>query len=1094
MNSLFQGDFVETKRDAYYIDIMYGQKDWTMVSALRELLSNMIDTKTNYTFFYDNENKYGVIEDEGTGLPLRAFVFGGSSKANDVSSIGQYGEGLKMALLTSLRYGNKVSIQTMNYGVEIDTMYSNEYESNLMVIIYNNNSRKLGTSIRIECTKEEWNDAIDLFLQFKEGYQKLDKGLYLPSGFISILGVKTEENSNLRFSYDLDDKTLTNRDRNVIKIKEFKRSMEKILNNLKNQKSIKNYIDGFEESPECDEYKLELNPKHKDIWISTIQKIYGDKYAYSTTIESDIKAISKGYKIIRSFTKGTQKTMANLGIPSSKDVSKGMRTNDVVVVEENKMIYPISRDYVKNWNWLDAGREFLANAIDSCIDDNATIVYEDGYCIIKDNGKGIEKKNFVIGNSNKDTSDIGMFGEGLKLAMLVMAREDRNLVIETVGNTYTPKLENNTTYCSEIFTIYYEQNNILNSTTVRFKATKEEVDSIKNLFIGYKENVEIKNFGIVEVISNECGNIYVNGLKTKSINSNYSYNIKDKTLVNSRDRNSVDEMKLEMVLSNFYNSIDDEEIIENFLTSWKKDKFAYEYKLVVVPKNIKQWEKIISKTFKNVCISDAYDMESNFIAKQAGYELLIEIPAYVKDILSRIVSSSIDIAREYDKKGILFGNRILYPISIDYANNWDSVDAIVEFISNALDTNTNVLLDCNGGKIIVEDCGQGFEKKNLLFGSSESAKVGKAIGTFGEGLKMACLVLARETNKEVKIETVGFNAIAKIVEDKEYNSNVLVLNLEENNRECGTKITFVGTKDLLEKAKSKILVYNTSFEKVNPEYEIYTPGGSLFINGVKICSINSLYSYNFVGHLGKSLLNRDRKTVDTNMLSIRIPSCLGEVNDEKIMKSILSMKNGSYLENYLGSNVYCIDGRKKKRWKKVALEVFEKCCLPNDNAEINLVAKDCGYKVLVNILTSISNILSYIGFPTSKEVVNLRGDEDEVRRVIDKKQLTSEEKEVWERIEKILVVEYGETILSKIEICEEFVNSSEETQTLGLYSPKHNKCYVLRSLVCKNRFAELLGVIAHEIIHMETGYHDRTRDFENALTNLIGVCLEKIYA
>ena len=63
-----------------------------------------------------------------------------------------------------------------------------------------------------------------------------------------------------------------------------------------------------------------------------------------------------------------------------------------------------------------------------------------------------------------------------------------------------------------------------------------------------------------------------------------------------------------------------------------------------------------------------------------------------------------------------------------------------------------------------------------------------------------------------------------------------------------------------------------------------------------------------------------------------------------------------------------------------------------------------------------------------------------------------------------------------------------------MYSSKQDKCYILRSLVCKKRFAELLGVIAHEIVHMETGYHDRTRDFENALTNLIGVYLEKIYA
>lgn len=1099
MKSLFKETFKETKRVEYLNDIAYGQKDWTMVSALRELLANMIDTKTDYTFYYDDNKGYGVIEDKGTGLPLRAFVFGGTSKSNDLSSIGQYGEGLKMALLTALRNDKKISIQTMGYGVEIESKYSNEYESSLMVLSFNDNSRELGTHIRVECTKEEWDDAIDLFLQFKEGYQKLDNGLYLPGGFISILGVKTEEKPNLRFSYDLDDKTLTNRDRNAIKAKAFKVSMEKILNSLKNQKAIKMYFLGLDDMIDSEEYKLELSPKAKDVWISVANKLYGDKYAYSTSIEYDIKATSKGYKIIHSFTKGTQKTMNNLGIPSTKDVTKNMRTNDVVVIEEKeqKMVYPISRDYVKSWTWLDAGREFLANAIDSSTsNEDASIVYENGYCIIKDNGAGIQKKNFVIGNSNKDNDEIGMFGEGLKLAMLVMARENRELVVETVGNTYTPKLENSSTYCSEIFTIYYESNKIKNSTTIKFKATEEEVAAIKNLFIGYKANVEMMNFGNIDVITNESGVIYVNGLKTKALDCIYSYNIKDKTLVNSRDRNSVDETKLENILSEFYCTVENKEILSKFLTCWKNNKYSYEYKLVVNPVNITLWNECIDELFQNACISDYYDMKSNFVAKQAGYELLVEIPAYVKDILVRKVSTSTEIAMEYEQKGILFNNRILYPISINYAESWDNVDAIVELLSNALDTNTEVDAKYSNGKISIEDAGTGFSKKNLLFGNSDSRQIGSAIGTFGEGLKMACLVLARNTKKDVLIETVGFNAKATIQYDSEYESSILVLDIEENNREKGTLITFAGKESDLSKAKSKILVFNDSYKKVCEDAEIYTPGGRIFVNGVLICEVwgDALYSYNFNGFDGKSLLNRDRKNIDNEKLSYQIIKLLGQVSDETIMKNILSIKSNSYFECLLGNSVYSILGKWKRRWKNVAMELYPKHCLPSDNQEYNLIAKDSGYKLLSLIPDRISAILSYVGFPTAKDVIELRGDEDEVHKVINKKDFTNEEKEVWAIVENILVEEYGKSILNKIEICEGFISSNDEQETRGLYSSKHDKCYILRKFVTKNTLSILLGIIAHEIVHMQTGYHDRTRDFENELTNIIGKCLAKIYA
>ena len=167
MKSLFEGEFQEKKRIEYMVDLGYGKKDWDMVSALRELFANMLDTKTDYRFEYFKDKGYGEIEDNSEGLPLKSLVFGGTIKSDDTSTIGVYGEGMKMAFITSLRLGNQISIQTVGFGIEAETSHSEEYQSDLMYLILNDNSREKGTLIRVKCSEKDWNTTVDLFLQFR---------------------------------------------------------------------------------------------------------------------------------------------------------------------------------------------------------------------------------------------------------------------------------------------------------------------------------------------------------------------------------------------------------------------------------------------------------------------------------------------------------------------------------------------------------------------------------------------------------------------------------------------------------------------------------------------------------------------------------------------------------------------------------------------------------------------------------------------------------------------------------------------------------------------------------------------------------------
>lgn len=1088
--SLFNKNFNVIKTEDYLVDINYGQKDWSMVSALREILANMLDTKSEYNFYY--EDGIGTISDTGCGLPKQAFVIGASTKTNDNTSIGTYGEGLKMALITSIRCKRRISISTKGYGAEVTSIFSDEYNTNLMRVIFNDNSYKHGTSIKIECTEEEWNDAIDLFLQFKDGYQKVDNNLFLPSGYVCILGLKTEERPNLLFSYDLNDKTITNRDRNTVKSRKLKSNMEKILNGLKNQRAIRMYLNGLEEFPEAEEFKIALEPKNITAWNIVINKMYGDKVVYSTNVDSDIKAISKGYKVIKCPTKYIQKTLSNVGLKSSKEVSRGIKSN-VGIIENDKITYPISKNYVESWTFVDAGREILANAIDCSQEgDKAQIYHENGYCVIADNGIGIDKKNFVIGNSQKQDSEIGMFGEGLKLASLVMAREDRDMSINTKGFTYYPMLEENEEFNTEIFSIKFIENTKTEGTIIKFKATEEEVNSIKALFLEFKDGAEVLTYEDIEIILNEKSNIYVKGLKSANINTMFSYNVFDKNIVNTRDRNHINEDKFNDILSNFYNTTTDKKIMTEFLLNWKEDRYLHEYKLIITPlqKNLDIWKEVVEANYDKTCLSCSE--EDNWIAKSAGYEVLTNVPPYVKELLLLSIPQASTVAEEYKEKGILLDNRIIFPILSDYCSNWDKQTAIKELISNALDTETDINVEYKDSTIIIKDKGTGLNKRNLLIGSSTSSNVGKAIGNFGEGLKMSALALSRLKCK-LEIETVGFTIKSSMMKAANFDAEVLVFDLIENERTEGTKITFKGTKKELDLAKDRFLIFNDSYVRVNDKEDIYTPGGVLFVNGVQIMKIDSEYSYDLKGIAGKRLLNRDRNSLNIEDARPLISSLIAETKSEDVIEKIITLKDISKLENLMGSYYYQIRSYNKRRWQRVMKKVYENCCLPMNNSESNLVAKDRGFNVLINIPYSVHTVLKHLGMPYADQAIK-DGDVDYMNeKIVNEKDLNEKEKDRWNLIKYAVKEEYGEDMLDKICISSE-LSDPYEGACLGLYNPLIDKCFILRDLLGeKYSLSAALGVMFHEITHMETGHHDRTRDFENSLTSIIGTLLEKLY-
>jgi len=87
-------------------------------------------------------------------------------------------------------------------------------------------------------------------------------------------------------------------------------------------------------------------------------------------------------------------------------------------------------------------------------------------------------------------------------------------------------------------------------------------------------------------------------------------------------------------------------------------------------------------------------------------------------------------------------NEIIYPMTLDYVPDWGPWEVVRELATNALDSDPGFRMgQTEDGTLWIEDGGDNLAIRHLLFGVSEKGP--HAVGQFGEGLKLALLVLTR---------------------------------------------------------------------------------------------------------------------------------------------------------------------------------------------------------------------------------------------------------------------------------------------------------------------------------------------------------------
>ena len=123
---------------------------------------------------------------------------------------------------------------------------------------------------------------------------------------------------------------------------------------------------------------------------------------------------------------------------------------------------PISPNYVSNWGIKEAIREILQNAIDSdnCGHPKQILYSADGAVLtIINKGARLPLSSLVLGCSSKDDIDgmIGKFGEGYKLALVVLLRKGLKVDILNGEEEWIPSFKLSDNFGTQVLNIEVNQ-------------------------------------------------------------------------------------------------------------------------------------------------------------------------------------------------------------------------------------------------------------------------------------------------------------------------------------------------------------------------------------------------------------------------------------------------------------------------------------------------------------------------------------------------------------------------------------------------------------------------------------------------------------
>lgn len=240
----------------------------------------------------------------------------------------------------------------------------------------------------------------------------------------------------------------------------------------------------------------------------------------------------------------------------------------------------LSPKYVTTWGLKEAIREILQNAIDCQSDGHKVdVTYSEKKLVINTIGTTLPRTTLLLGESGKDDSRyIGKYGEGYKLALLVLTRMNKPVKIFTNNEVWTPAFEMSETFGEMTLTINIGPSSQYQNECVAFEIDEieqHEMLSLRDDFIALEKFLgrsigatRESEYGTVLLNSEYQGKFYVNGLFVqKDTEFKYGYDFKSEYVNLDRDRKAINYYDLKELTARALTSTGDVEMLRSGLVN-----------------------------------------------------------------------------------------------------------------------------------------------------------------------------------------------------------------------------------------------------------------------------------------------------------------------------------------------------------------------------------------------------------------------------------------------------------------------------------------------------------------------------------------------
>lgn len=288
----------------------------------------------------------------------------------------------------------------------------------------------------------------------------------------------------------------------------------------------------------------------------------------------------------------------------------------------SKIELTLAPNYVPTWTLVDAVRELFQNALDQQkqnSENEASWHYDDvtGVLTISNATSKLTAASLLLGQTTKadDKSTIGQFGEGYKIATLVLLREGKNVVFYNYGarEVWRPRFVKSRRFGTDILTFFIEKKAIwekVPSADLVIAIDGISADEYYGQIV--PSNLHLRSdFEVIEEteygdVLNLAGKVFVNGLYVCDYEPyTYGYNFKPEHIRLDRDRKMVSDFDLRWMASKMWSNSNDSDKVLEMISEDKADvayldSVSYDYK----------WRDLAAEKFKSVYGSEAIPVTS----------------------------------------------------------------------------------------------------------------------------------------------------------------------------------------------------------------------------------------------------------------------------------------------------------------------------------------------------------------------------------------------------------------------------------------------------------------------------------------------------